>query len=53
MIEEYQWDKCMRCALMIYEGKITLLGRIPERLEERNLKMKNIFEKVALTYLSY
>lgn len=38
---------------MIYNDKITLLADIPENVEERNDRMKVMFEKIALSYLTY
>jgi hypothetical protein len=53
MIEQLQWDKCMKSALMIYQDQITLLGGIPEKIESRNDIMRTMFEKITLTYFSY
>lgn len=53
MAEELEWEKCMKSALLIYLGNITLLSGISENIERRNQNMKSFFEKITLTYLSY
>lgn len=43
----------MKLGLMIYNDKITKLAEINEIIEKRNEEMRNFFEKIAITYLSF
>ena len=43
----------MKCALMIYFGKIKKLAGINENIELRNEEMKSLFQKLTLTFIAF
>lgn len=48
-----KWQQAMICALLIYQGRLRLLAGINENVEQRKLEMKDFFEKITMTYLSF